>query len=107
MLKSLTPRQKQIAVALAGAAVLALIALLSSRRGAAPDEATTQDPNAGQPAPLGSTFADNGEAAAGLSTAITTGAPAGSSQPVTSRSTTSPTASALQAAAAKNRCARL
>ena len=41
------------------------------------------------------------------STAITTGAPAGSSQPAASRSTTSPTASALQAAAAKNRCARL
>jgi len=41
------------------------------------------------------------------SIAITTGAPIGISQPVTSRSTTRPTASALQAADAKNRCARL
>jgi hypothetical protein len=73
MLKSLTPKQKQIAVALAGTAVLAIIALLGRRNSAAPATDATTDPQAGAAAPFGSTFADNGEAAGGLSTAITDG----------------------------------
>lgn len=72
-LKSLSPRQKQIALALAGASVLALIALLSRRKAAGGAAAAAEDPTGGAPAPIGSTFADNGEAAAGLSTAITGG----------------------------------
>ncbi|HUR85649.1 MAG TPA: hypothetical protein VMY78_09910 [Solirubrobacteraceae bacterium] len=73
MLKTLTPRQKQIAVALAGAAVLAVIALLSRRSGAGAEDPAATDPTGGAAAPVGSTFADNGEAAGGLSTAITEG----------------------------------
>lgn len=65
----LSPRAKQVTIALVGAAILAVIAIMSSRRGGA---TAAQDGSNGEP-PFGSTFADNGEAAAGLGTAITGG----------------------------------
>lgn len=69
-MKNLSPKQKKVALAVAGAGILALIALLSRRSqpaAAPPVEGTFASP-AG---PGGSTFADNGEAMAGLSTVLT------------------------------------
>jgi len=72
VLERLTPRQKKIALALAGGGLLALIALMS-RRGSSTAAAA---PDAGQlgatgTLPAGTTFADNGEQAAALGTDIT------------------------------------
>lgn len=67
--KDMSPRAKQITVALAGAAILAVIALMSRRRGGS----EAGEPGSGGQPPFGSTFADNGEAAAGLGSAITEG----------------------------------
>lgn len=66
---NLSPRAKQITLALGGAAILAVIALMSRR---STGGGVTSQGTGGEP-PFGSTFADNGEAAAGLGTAITGG----------------------------------
>lgn len=75
---ALSPRQKQLTIAAAGAGVLALIVLLGRRRQPAPAAEQGLPTDTGQPvpggaAPWGSTFADNGAAAAGLSTELTSG----------------------------------
>lgn len=77
MFKQLSPKQKKVAVALGGAVLLALVAMLSRRReqAAAPAAAPTTDPAAagyglGDPY-AGSTFADNGSAMGGFTTAVT------------------------------------
>jgi LysM repeat protein len=69
--RNLSDRQKKILVAVGGGGLLALIAMLGRGRGAAATGAAATDPTGGAPAPVGSTFADNGEAAAGLSSALT------------------------------------
>jgi hypothetical protein len=69
--RNLSDRQKKILVAVGGGGLLALVAMLGRGRGAAATGAAATDPTGGAPAPVGSTFADNGEAAAGLSSALT------------------------------------
>lgn len=78
MLDRLNPRQRKIALVVAAAAGLALIALMTRRAGGNTARQPATDPFAegavaSSAAPWGSTFADNGEAAAGLSTSITEG----------------------------------
>lgn len=68
------PRQKRIMMVVGAAAVLALLFMLSRGQGGGGEEATVSGVAGGEPPfGTGSTFADNGEAAAGLSTAITDG----------------------------------
>jgi LysM repeat protein len=69
--RNLSDRQKKILVAVGGGGLLALIALLGRGRGGTAAAAAATDPTGGAAAPVGSTFADNGEAAAGLSSALT------------------------------------
>jgi hypothetical protein len=70
--RNLSDRQKKILVAVGGGGLLALIAILGRGRGAAaPADTAATDPTGGAAPPAGSTFADNGEAAGGLSSAIT------------------------------------
>lgn len=71
-MKNLSPKQKKVALAVAAAAGLALIALLSRRNQRQAEAAPGAEGTFASPAgPGGSTFADNGEAMAGLSTVLT------------------------------------
>lgn len=73
-LQNLSPRQKKILVALLAAGGLALVVLISRRgSGAAAAPDAGQLGAIGTPTGVGSTFADNGEAVAGLSTSLTQG----------------------------------
>jgi hypothetical protein len=69
--RNLSDRQKKILIAVGGGGLLALIAILGRGRGTTASGTAATDPTGGAPAPVGSTFADNGEAAAGLSSALT------------------------------------